>query len=114
MEDLENAFKTLNFDPVLVKYLEDDFKTMAIELNSMILDQKVSTIVFDPKPDTDVFSNSETITELIDYILQYDRGCIMLYNIIVSNFPDNVDRHIMSKIKKMINFYILSLKESLT
>tara|TARA_B100001094_G_C18186600_1_gene804190 strand:+ start:3096 stop:3491 length:396 start_codon:yes stop_codon:yes gene_type:complete len=94
LQEISNLFSgvKLNDKPKLYNYLTEDFEHLAQEYHDMMnsLDQNQFHMVFDPKPDVDIFSDPESNAELVDYLNKDRKGYTMLCDLIRENFPQYV------------------------
>jgi len=101
------SFVKLNDKPKLYNYLAEDFRELAKEYNTIINSSETNSfhLVFDPKPDMDIFSDSQTNAELVHYLNRNRKGYSMLADLIEENFPEHgiLDMNI---IECLVDYYI--------
>jgi hypothetical protein len=109
LNEITNMFSGIKFDdkPKLYNYLADDFRELAKEYNTIMtsLDKNIFHMVFDPKPDIDIFSDSQTNAELIKYLNGNRKGYSMLSDLIEENYHEHVILD-MNTIESLVDYYI--------
>jgi len=109
LQEIGTLFSNVKLDdkPKLHNYLAEDMKSLAREYYDMMnsFDQNHFHMVFDPKPDVDIFSDPESNAELVNYLNNDRKGYNMLSDLIQENFPQCVmlDRSI---VESLVDYYI--------
>ena len=109
LTEISHLFSTIDLNqyPKLYNYLADDFKLLAKEYDIIIrsLEQSKFHMVFDPKPDIDIFSDQETNEELVNYLNKNRKGYTMLSELIQENFQQyqNLESNI---VESLVDYYI--------